>query len=103
MARFFLKYAKQNVKYILKEDEDNELLVEFLRNVEEMEVDLSSFFDLLKEELNVDGERIEVKRNKRRKRKKKNKKITKRNKIKVLMCLLLLPKKSILCTTKEVQ
>ena len=71
MARFFLKYAKNNAKYILKEDEDNELLNEFLVRAEEMEKELNTYFKDLKKELGVNGERIETKRAKKRKKQKK--------------------------------
>lgn len=73
MSRFFLKYAKNNTEYILKEDEDNVLLNQFLTRADDIEKELDEYFNDLKKELGVTADRIEVKRSKKRK-KQKNKK-----------------------------
>ena len=70
MARFFLKYAVENSDYILKKDEDNIVVNEFKDRVSEMEKELEYYYDLMKLELDVEHEKIEVRRNKRRKNRK---------------------------------
>ena len=70
MARFFLKYAIENSKYILKEDNDNVAIKEFNSRALDLEKELEYYYDLLKLELNVNTDKIEIRRNKKRKNKK---------------------------------
>lgn len=73
MARFFLKYAKENAEYLLKKEDENIAVKEFIGRATELENELEYYFDLLKLELGIDWETIESKRAKKR-RKRKNKK-----------------------------
>ena len=74
MARFFVKYAKENAKYLLKEDENNISLYDFYVNISEMELSLESYFELMKKELNVEMDNVEERRMKKRKKRKSKKK-----------------------------
>ena len=69
MARFFVRYAKENAKYLLK-DEDDIAVKEFYERAIELEKELSYYFDLLKLELDVDVAKIEAKRAKKRRKRK---------------------------------
>ena len=71
MARFFIKYAKENAEYILAKDEENVPITDFHKRMGEIEKELSYYFDLMKMELGVNGERIESKRAKKRRKQKK--------------------------------
>lgn len=73
MARFFVKYAKENLKYLLKEDEENTGLFNSYEKMGELENDLMVQFDLLKKELNIDLDTVEDRRLKKRKKKKSKK------------------------------
>lgn len=70
MARFFVKYAKENAEYILKMDEDNVVVGGFHERAVELENELSYYFDLLKLELDVDADKIETKRSRKRRKRK---------------------------------
>lgn len=74
MARFFVKYAKENVKYLLKNEEDNVRLYDFYEELQEMEDTLAVQFILMKKEFKIEMDTVEERRTKKRKKKRNKRK-----------------------------